>query len=168
MVIIPNLQTRKLRQDSSAHKSHGERLAAVLHPEVTRFLPPPSPHHLPLSCPSRPLPGSGFSLLTARLQPEAQAMQRSWRNNPLSVRVRPDPFCHFLCDGRTRWAALGRLCLLSAPGPGNRKPVKRVWPKLCLVPKQVHSAGFHLSGGSFPEQSGGPRRSMRTQGHVST
>ena len=107
-------------------------------------------------------------MLTARLQPEAQAMQRSWRNNPLSVRVRPDPFCHFLCDGRTRWAALGRLCLLSAPGPGNRKPVKRVWPKLCLVPKQVHSAAFHLSGGSFPEQSGGPRRSMRTQGHVST
>lgn len=58
---------------------------------------------------------------------------------------RPNPFCHFLCDGRTRWATLGRLCLLSAPGWENPEPVKRVWPKLCLVAcASSHTACFYL------------------------
>lgn len=56
-----------------------------------------------------------------------------------SMQLRPGPFCHFLGDGRTCLVALGSPCLLSAPGWENRKPVKRVWPKFCLIALQVHT-----------------------------
>lgn len=121
VVIIPNLQTRKLRQDSSAHGSQGRGSAALLHPEMTMLLPP----QLPTICPCLPLhiplPGPGFSLQTARLQPEGQAMQRSWRNNPLSVRVRPARSATFCAMAEpVEHGFLGRLCLLCS-WPGESK-----------------------------------------------
>lgn len=95
----------------------------------------PRPWLLLVHCPA-PARGTGHEVITGE-------------TIPCLCGFRPNPFCHFLCNGRTRWAALGSLCLLSAPGWENRKPVKQVWLKLCLVASaSSHTAGFYLSWAS--------------------
>ena len=79
-------------------------------------------------------------------------------NNPGSVWFSPDPFCHFLFEGRARLAALGQS--LPPCCSENPEPVRRVWPKLCLVARaSSHTAHFCLpqvgSAGARPEVAGG-------------